>query len=396
MKYWRGYIVAAALALLSYGLTQFAAAHSNLVDMVYPYATRLVQDFLAEWSAGVAFCLWQVLAVVLVVVFLASIAALVIFRWNIIQWLGWVLTGVSLLWCVHTGMYGLNQYASPLADDIRLNMVVVGDSITPLINATTYFRDKANELSTQVSRDESGNISAEPFAQVVEKAENGFDHLVYEKNYSVFAGVTTPVKELGWADMYSSMGIAGVTMPFTGEAAVNPQTPIVALPFIACHEMAHRMCIAQERDANFAAFLATTANDDILYQYSGYFMAFRYCYNSLASIPTSTATNAANQLFEGLSEQVKRDLTAYHDHYKNVQDQDAMDFATSVNDTYLQASGDESGVKSYGEVTDLLLSWYWQDIYLPTHAGDEDEEDSFDPFDEEFVFDAGLVATEGP
>lgn len=394
MKYWRGYIVAAALALISFGLTQFAAAHSNLVDMVYPYATRLVQDFLAEWSAGVDFCLWQVLAVVLVVVFLASVAALIIFRWNIFQWLGWVLAGASLLWCVHTGMYGLNQYSSPLADDIRLNMVVVGDSATPLINATTYFRDKANELALQVPRDESGNIDAPTFAQVAEKAKNGFDYLVYEKNYPVFAGVTTPVKELGWADMYSSMGIAGVTMPFTGEAAVNPQTPIVALPFVACHEMAHRMCIAQERDANLAAFLATTANEDPLYQYSGYFMAFRYCYNSLASISTSTAANAANQLYEGLNEQVKRDLTAYHDHYKAVQDPNAVDFATSVNDAYLQASGDESGAKSYGEVTDLLLSWYWQEIYLPAHAGDQ-EEDTFDPFDEEYIFDEGLSATEG-
>ena len=394
MKYWRGYIVAIGLALISFGLTQFAAAHSNLVDMVYPYATRLVQDFLAEWSAGLDFCLWQVLAVALVVVFLASVAALIIFRWNIFQWLGWVLTGASLLWCLHTGMYGLNQYASPLAEDIRLNMVVVGDSTTPLINATTYFRDKANELALQVPRDESGNIKAPAFAEVAEKAGNGFDYLVYEKNYPVFAGVTTPVKELGWADMYSSMGIAGVTMPFTGEAAVNPQTPIVALPFVACHEMAHRMCIAQERDANLAAFLSTTANEDILYQYSGYFMAFRYCYNSLASISTSTAVTAANQLFEGLNEQVKRDLTAYIDHYKNIQDPNAVDFANSVNDTYLQASGDESGVKSYGEVTDLLLSWYWQEIYLPAHA-DDLEEDSFDPFDEDYVFDAGLSATGG-
>ena len=185
MKYWRGFIVAAALALLTWGLTQFAAAHEALVDMVYPYASRLIQDFLAGWTAGVSVCLWQVLAILLVVLFLASIVAMILLKWNVIQWLGWVLAGVTMLWTLHTGMYGLNQYSSPLADDIRLNMIVIGDSATPLINATTYFRDKANELSDKVARDESGNLVAPSFEESAAQAADGFDYLVYEKNYPV-------------------------------------------------------------------------------------------------------------------------------------------------------------------------------------------------------------------
>ena len=362
MKYWRGYIVAAAAALRAWSLTVFAKSHGALVDMFYPYASRLVQDVMAEWTAGVPFCLWQVLAVLLVVLFLASIVAMILLKWNVIQWLGWVLSGVCLLWCLHTGMYGLNQYSSSLADDIRLNMVVTGDSVTPLIKATTYFLDQANALADQVERDEEGNLKNPGFQTMAEQAADGFDHLVYEESMPVFAGSTVPVKELGWTEMYSSMGIAGVTMPFTGEAAVNPNLPTVIMPFTICHEMAHRMCIAPERDANLAAFLATTANSDPLYQYSGYFEAFRYCYNALASVPTATATNAANALYKGISENMMRDLTACWDYDKQYIEEDASNFANSVNDTYIQASGDESGVKSYGEVTDLLLSWYWQEI----------------------------------
>ena len=395
MKYWRGYIVAVALALLTWGLTEFAKAHGVLVDMVYPYASRLIQDVLAQWSAGVPFLLWQVLAVFLIVLVLASIVAMILLKWNFVQWLGWVLTGVSFLWCMHTGIYGLNQYSSSLAEDIRLNMVVVGDSVTPLVNATTYFRDKANELADQVQRDESGNLKAPSFEDSAAQAADGFHSLVYDKNYPVFAGVTTPVKELGWLDMYTSMGISGITMPFTGEAAVNPNLPASILPFTICHEMAHRMCIAPERDANLAAFLATTANSDPLYQYSGYFMAFRYCYNALASISTSTAANAANALYNGMNDNLRRDLESYRAYCNANIDDDASDFANSVNDAYIQASGDESGTKSYGEVTDLLLSWYWQEIYMPAHQDDVDE-DTFDPFDEGYVFDEGLEAEETP
>ena len=391
MKYWRGYIVAAALLLLTWGLVEFSQAHGALVDMIYPYTSRLIQDVLANWSSGVSFCLWQVLALFLIVGVLVTVVLMILLRWNFIQWLGWVLTGVCLLWCAHTGIYGLNQYSSSLAEDIRLETMDVGHSVTPLINATTYFLENANALADQVERNEDGSIKAPSFKDTAEQAGDGFQHLVYEKNYAVFAGDTTPVKELGWADMYTSMGISGVTMPLTGEAAVNPNIPAVSLPFTICHEMAHRMCIAPERDANLAAFLASTANSDIFYQYSGYFMAFRYCYNALATLTTSTAINAANKLYESINDNMWQDLKDYQKYCSDSIDEGASDFANSVNDAYIQASGDESGTKSYGEVTDLLLSWYWQEIYLPLHADDE-VEDGFDPFDKDYVYEEGLEA----
>ena len=159
--------------------------------------------------------------------------------------------------------------------------------------------------------------------------------------------------------------------------------------------MAHRMCIAPERDANLAAFLATTANSDPLYQYSGYFMAFRYCYNSLASISTTTAANAVNNLYNGLSENMRRDLETYRAYCNSTIKDSASDFADSVNDAYIQASGDESGIRSYGEVTDLLLNWYYQHIYLPEHM-DDVEDNTFDPFDEDYVYGEGLEAAGTP
>ena len=391
MKYWRGYIAAGALALFTYALTQFAAAYGDLVDMVYPYISRIIQDSLAQWSAGISVCLWQVLAIMLFVLFLSSIVLMLLLKWNPIQWLGWVLASLCLLWCLHTGVYGLNQYSSSLAEDIRLDMENTHTGTTSLVNATTYFRNKANELAAQMERNADGSLKAPTFEETAAQAADGFHNLVYHRNLSVFAGVTTPVKKLGFADMYSSMGIAGFTMPLTGEAAVNPQTPAVALPFIICHEMCHRMCIAPERDANLGAYLATTSNSDLLYQYSGYFMAFRYCYNSLASLSTSTAINAANSIYAGIGPELMQDLKDYRAHYDSVRDDGASDFANSVNNAYIQASGDASGTKSYGEVTDLLVAWYRQEIAPPTEL---EEDEIFDPFDKDYVFGEGLEVEE--
>ena len=376
MKYWRGYLTAAILAAITLAIKAFASAHPAIIDMVYPYCSRLVQTTLADWAAGMDFCLWQVLAVLLITAFLTSIVLVIIFRWNILQWLGWVLTAVSLMWMLHTGLYGLNYYAGPLADDIRLETTEF--TVTELINATTYFRDQANSLSQEIPREEDGSAVYPDFDTLAAAAGNGFENLTFDRSYSVFAGSTAPVKKLGWSGLYSSMSIAGVTIAFTGEAAVNPNAPALSMPYTMCHEMAHRMCIASEGDANFAAFLACTANDDILFQYSGYFMAFRYCYNALSSIGTSTADNAAKAIFSGVSDNLKQDLQDYNAQLSTFYNKSASDAATAVNDAYLKASGVESGVDSYGDVCNLMVSWYVQEIYLPEH---QDEEVGFDPTD---------------
>ncbi len=376
MKYWRGYICAAIFAALTWALTTFAESHSTLIDMVYPYTTRLIQTSLATWTSGVDFCLWQLLLVVLGVLLLASIVVMVILRWNFVQWLGWVAAVCSALWMCHTGLYGLNSNAGPLSTDIQL--VEADYTITELAEATEYYLNIANELSTQVPRNPDGTPNYPSFAELAEMAGEGFEVLTYEEYRAVFAGSTLPVKELGWADLYTAMGITGVSMPLTGEAAVNPQTPVVAMPFTMCHEMAHRMCIAIERDANMAAFLACDANSDPIFRYSGYFMAFRYCYNALAGIGTSASSLAAKNIYAQIGPELKQDLDYYREFFAANQNQQASNIASTVNDTYIQVSGDENGVASYSLVSDLLVSWYIQEIYLPAH---QEEVIPFDPTD---------------
>ena len=214
---------------------------------------------------------------------------------------------------------------------------------------------------------------------MADRAYMGFQRLVYDRSYPIFAGCTLPVKQLGWADMYTSMGITGVTFGLTGEAAVNPQIPDVLLPFTICHEMAHRMCIASERDANFAAFLACSVHPDIEFEYSAYFMAFRYCFNALASVKTVDAAQFTADLREGIGAQLQQDLNDYADFFEEHQDAAATELANTANDTYLKTSGEKSGIKSYSEVCDLLVNWHIQEVVLPSITV---EESHFDPFDE--------------
>lgn len=387
MKYWFGYLVAGILAAITWALTQMAAKYTTLVDRIYPYLTRTIQNFLAQWSGGVDFLVWQLAVVLLIVAVLASLVLVIVLRKNLIQWLGWVLSGAMLIWLLHTGVYGLNYYAGPLADDLRLN--VSEYTLQELEETTIYYRDQANALAAQMDRDSSGDLVFPDFDALAAQAGDGFETLTYDHSFSVFAGDTTPVKELDWADMYTSMGITGVTMPLTGEAAVNARIPVVALPFTMCHEMAHRMCIAVERDANFAAFLACSFNEDPVFQYSAYFMAYRYCYNALASVDGQEAAVAAARIAAGVEDQLAHDLNGYSTFFWENQSESATNLANTVNDAYIKTSGDESGVRSYGQVTDLLVSWHIQQIILP--AQEDDAEEKFDPYDEDQVDLEGIV-----
>lgn len=380
MKYWTGYLTAAILAAISWVLMQFGEKFTTLVDMIFPYVTRTVMEYLSVWTAPLDFCLWQLIVAAAVVVLIATVVLMIVMRWNPVRWLGWVAAVCALVYLLHTAVFGLNYYAGDLADDIRLEKRPY--TIEELADAAAYYRDMSNLLSVQVKRDGNGNVDFSEFEVLAEQAADGFLTLVYEESYPVFAGSTLPVKKLGWADLYSSMGITGVTMGLTGEAAVNPQIPKVTLPFTMCHEMAHRMSITTEKDANFAAFLACQANEDIQFRYSAYFMAYRYCYNALINANTIAASGAAARIASEATKELQHDMTEYSRFFTSKRNDTATNVANTVNDTYLKTSGDESGIASYGEVCDLLVNWHYQTVVLPTLV---ESVKTFDPFDESQV-----------
>ena len=392
MKYWRGYLIAAIIAAITMVINRLASTYSKLVDMVYPYLTRTVQTFLAEWSGGLDFCIWQVAAVVLILLGLVTVVLMIILRWNPIQWLGWILTGVACVWLLNTCIYGLNYHAGPLSDDIRLN--VTEYTLEELEDAAIYYRDRANELSNLVDRDSNGNVIFPEFEDMAQQASEGFQTLTYQNTYSIFAGSSVPVKKLGWSKMYTSMGITGVTNGMTGEAAVNPEIPDVGIPFTMCHEMAHRMCIAIERDANFGAFLACQANSSKEFQYSGYFMAYLYCYDALYSQGSAEATTAAARIDSGVEANFRADMDAYDRFFHENIKKGANKMANNINDRYLKTSGDEAGIDSYAQVSDLLVSWHIQQIVIPSQQ--EDDVSVFDPYDESQVDLSGIVNAKVP
>ena len=377
MKYWRGYLAAAIFAAITLAFRQIAQTHTKLVDMIYPYVTRMVQNYMTGWSGAVDFCVWQVLLLALIVLGFATVVLMVIFRWNPIQWFGWILAAAAAVMLLHTGIYGMNEFAGPIREDIRLEEAECTQEQVQA--AAIYFRDKANELSGQVSRS-GGEVKALSLKELNEKAKNGFENLVYDQYYSVFAGSTDPVKDLAMADYFTARGEMGYTAAITGEAAVNMQAPGVMLPFAVCREMCYRMCIASQVDKHFGAFMACQANEDPAFQYAGYLMAYRYCLNALPSAAAKAVEAQANT-------DVRKDLQVWEEFIAPGASQEQFDPDKLVNDLT-----DKESTKLTPEQTDeaiarLLVSWHRQEIVLPSLV---EPEVLFDPYDETMVDMTGL------
>ena len=410
MKYWRGYLVAAILGFFSWALLDFAKNHTQLVDMFYPYSTRMIQGTLAQWSGGTDQLLWQLLLVLFVVVVCATIVLMIVLRWNPIQWLGWILAVGTLVLFLNTGLYGLNEYAGPLAADLRLTSTDY--TLAELEAAAIYYRDQANELSGQVKRDGKGNVSFPDFETMAEAAGDGFQYMTYHEHVAVFYGAanavdstrwsdweTHPVRELGWGDWFSSVGVTGMHMPLTGEVAVNTQIPAVAQPFIISREIARRLCIANDGDAEFAAYLACQANPSPSFQYSAMLMAYRSCHEALSSLPGKQAAQALENLESQVSETLRKDLQQYETFFvvnRNEERMKQLETVMNLWDDLCYQVRDLLGVESLNVETagfhDLLVSWHIQTVVLPTVVPEE-EENPFDPFNEDYI--NGLVDLEG-
>jgi hypothetical protein len=157
-------------------------------------------------------------------------------------------------------------------------------------------------------------------------------------------------KPSGINSLLSSMMIEGIYIPFTGEALVNTNIPLVDLPFVACHEAAHGIGYAREDEANLVSMIVCGASQNPLFRYSGAMAAVRY---SLMRI-LRTDMFEYNRLVSIMSPAVSRDYHSRNDFWSAKRDSAVAVFANKLNDVFLSYAGmQEDGVMSYEGVLDL-------------------------------------------
>lgn len=322
----------------------------------YRVLTKRVMAALATLTSVAPVAVWDLGILALLVVSLLRLIVRIRGRRSILPVLSHLALVASLtvfFWVA----WALNHYAPPLAQDLELSVGTY--SIDELADATEWYLLQAAELATRVPRDEDGALEPQDFFELAHVAGGSYTEL--GKRYEVLRGPSVPVKALlVWGEPLLYSGHTGIFWAPAGESCVPIHCADADKPFIMCHEAAHRMCIASEQEANFAAYLACEASDDVRFSYSGAYNAFSYCFNALAALDSDRAArlvqNAADsELGEGVVlVWGDRDSTSEHyDAYKGTFEKVGSD----VNDHYLKSFGEDEGVRSYGLVVDYLIAW---------------------------------------
>jgi len=243
---------------------------------------------------------------------------------------------------------GLNYQRLTFAEQSGLE--VHPSSAEELAALCTDLVEEANTLRAQLPEDETGVMTLQtPVHQLAKQARALYPSVAEE--YPVLAGYVARPKPTLFSRGMSWLNITGIYISFTFEANVNVDVLDYTIPATMMHEMSHSKGYMREDEANFIAYLTCKYSGNPVFQYSGVMLALSHSGNALYKADS----DLYYEVMENLSDQVRADRAANNAYWKQFEGPVA-EVSTTVNDVYLKSNLQQSGVKSYGEMVDLLLA----------------------------------------
>ena len=269
-----------------------------------------------------------------------------------LDWKSNVLAGLSFMsvfyFCFHL-LWGLNYYREPLFEKMNIERDY---SDTDLLAFTKKIITKTNAVHSQITKSDSLKVVV-PYSQeqIFEMSLNGYKTLSNE--YPYFEYKNPSIKKSLFSVPLTYMGFGGYLNPFTNEAQVNYLGPMYSFPMTTTHEMAHQMGFASESECNFIGFLASTKNEDLYIQYSGYSMALRYCLGNLYEKDEKVYNELLKTVHPGILKNYQESENFWKQ-YDTIIDKGFHAFY----DQFLKVNQQQDGLDSYSKYVNLMVNYY--------------------------------------
>ncbi|MBQ9911016.1 MAG: DUF3810 domain-containing protein [Lachnospiraceae bacterium] len=358
MKKWlKKLIIAFGLLALSGVLMILFKTFPDFFFPWYRSVSRTLMKGLSFVTGLFPYAVWDIAAVLLILAFIISVIVMIVKKKRFLNWLSTIVLIASAMGTFVICGWMLNHYGPAIDKDIGLEMPEKFDK-QKLGEALLYYFDEAAAIAEEFPEELGEKADRETFLELGRLAGKSYEKLT--GTYPVLDGSTAPVKGfLLYSEVLMYQGFTGEFMPLSGESSVAFSCAGVSLPFTMCHEAAHRLGYASEESCNFAAFLACEASDDVRFRFSGYYSAFVYLYNEIYG----EDQNYLWKILDTRKGSGYDKVYEYCDVARKVYepyDTPIADVGETVNDTYLKAFSEESGVRSYNEVVRDLTAWYLQ------------------------------------
>lgn len=316
---------------------------------LYPYISKTFR-FILGW---IPFSVGDILGLVLLFLLTKGCYSLIKKRFkNSISQLLRLTTILSLLYFCFYTFWGLNYFREPLAKNLGLQQANYTN--LELIETTKKIVFELNKIHLQITNNDTIRVKV-PYNQreIYNLANNGYKNLAKQYPQLNYQNASIKNSLVSLFQSYNRTG--GYINPITAEAQVNSMIPKTGYAVTTCHEIAHQIGWAAENDANFVGFLATLANDDLYFKYSGYRMAYTYCINQVYKRDKKIAKQIKNSVNKG----IYKDYRNSYLHWQQFKNPIEPYFKKGYN-SYLKANNQSKGIKSYSYVVDLLIVYFNQ------------------------------------
>ncbi|WP_312354779.1 DUF3810 domain-containing protein [Aminipila sp.] len=251
----------------------------------------------------------------------------------------------STVFLILTLTCSINYSRDGIAKDIGIT--VSPSSHEDLVKLCLLLIDDINEISSSSPINEALTADSLKFQSKQAMINLG-------KKHSSLSGYYPNPKPVIMSSWMSDINMTGLFSPYTIEANYNNDVVDYIKPYTICHELAHLKGYICEDDAGFIAYLACSDSDSAALRYSGAMNALSFALNALYQDSTEEEYKS---IVEKLPEKALFDLTENQNYWER-HEGSASRISTAVNDNYLKANAQADGIKSYGRIVDLLLSYY--------------------------------------
>ncbi|MGE5496213.1 MAG: DUF3810 domain-containing protein [Burkholderiales bacterium] len=335
----------------------------DFTEKVYSRAVyRIISQGLSAVTGLLPFSLAELLLyafllfviVYIIVMLIKTVLAKREWWYELLNWLLALLCVFSCIYALFVGLWGFNYSREPLGSILKLDTSPA--SVSELYSTCEALIAKANTLRAAVPEDESGVYSPDFTKNYMMNATAQYYNLAAELTGKDFLGGSYGgAKPVIYSAGLSYAHISGVYFPFTAEANLNIDVPMLYFAASTLHESAHQRGFAREDEANFLAYYVASYSGDASVEYSGTMLALSESMNQLYENDSDLYFELRRKYSEGIN----RDLQNNHLYWQRYESP-VNETSKAVNNTFLKANMQKEGVKSYGRMVDLLIALWRQ------------------------------------
>jgi hypothetical protein len=262
-----------------------------------------------------------------------------------------VLIAVNFL-CLLYGLFyifwAFNYYRPAL--DVQLNLPEVSADSISLVGELTEITELMEKERQTITLDTNAVTSDLTWTEIENEIRTAQKSLLYDWGDVVKGRVR--VRQLFPAGLLLRISTAGVYIPFVCEGHVDAGLNNIQWPFTLAHEMAHGYGYTDEGACNFIGVLTCLKTKNSFIRYSGLVGYWRYLFYDVRSRYPLIAKEIYGKIGIGIKNDmiaIRNDSDRYPELFPVIRD--------LIYDSYLKSHGVSRGLKSYNEVSILMLRW---------------------------------------